>query len=166
MLFPKKAKVIQYRRQWKQKIDYYAFKLNKSNKTCKRYCETTTNQSQYPTNTTVIAGNVVTNGIRDERSSGKNGIVKVRNFADATRENIRHNLIPTLERKPCHLILHVRINNAKSCPSKEVLGKLLTLNFFISKKCPQYQTILSIPKVRSDKAKANLKVRHLVSHFL
>ena len=39
-----------------KKNDYYAFKFNKSDKTIKEICETTTIQDQYPSNTTVIVG--------------------------------------------------------------------------------------------------------------
>lgn len=49
---PQKTKVIQYRSKEKEKIDNYAFRLNKSNKTSTEICKTTTNQRQYPTNTT------------------------------------------------------------------------------------------------------------------
>ena len=97
ILLPKKPKVTQYWSKKKEKIDYYAFKLNKSNKTSKKNCETTINQRQYPINTTVIGGHSTINGIREERLSGMNGIVKVRNFPGATREDMKHNLIPTLE---------------------------------------------------------------------
>ena len=80
---------------------------------------------------------------------------------------MQHNLLPILERNPCHLILHVGTNNAKSCTSREILDKLLKLKTFISdEKCPQCQTIFSTPAIWSDKAKANLTVRQLTNHLL
>ena len=79
---------------------------------------------------------------------------------------MQHNLVPILERNPCHLILHVGTNNAESCTSREILDKLLKLKTFISEKCPQCQTIFSTPTIRSDKAKANLTVRQLTNHLL
>ena len=84
---------------------------------------------------------------------------------------MQHDLVPILERNPCHLILHVGTNNAESCTSREILDqildksfpshllkmkildKLLKLKTFISEKRPQCQTIFSIPTIRSDKAK-------------
>ena len=39
---------------------------------------------QYPSNTTVIVGDSIINGIREERLSGINGVVKVCNFPGAT----------------------------------------------------------------------------------
>ena len=106
------------------------------------------------------------NGIRGERLSGKYDVVKVCNFPGATIEDMQHNLVPILERNPCHLILHVGANNAESCTSREILDKLLKLKTFISEKCPQCQTIFSTPTIRSDKAKANLTVRQLTNHLL
>ena len=140
----------------KKKNDYYAFKLSKSSKTSEEVYEATTIQGQYPSNTTVIADDSIINGIREERLSGKNGVVKVRNFPGATIEDMQHNLVPILEKNLCHLILHVETNNAESCTSRELLDKLLKLKSFISEKCPQCPTIFSTPIIRSDKAKANL----------
>ena len=150
----------------KRKNDYYTFKFSKNDKTSEEICETTTIQGQYPSNTTVIAGNSIITGIREERLSGKYGVVKVCNFPGATIEDMQHNLVPLLERSPCHLILHVGIYNAESCTSREILDKLLKLKTFISEKCSQCQTIFSTPTILSDKAKANLIVRQLTNHLL
>ena len=93
-------------------------------------------------------------------------MVKVRNFSGATIEDMQHNLVSILERSSCRLILHVGTNNAESCTSREILDKLLKLKTFISEKCPQCQTIFSTPTIRSDKAKANSRVRQLTNHLL
>ena len=125
----------------------------------------TTTQGQYPSNTTVIAVNSIINGIREEHLSGKYGVVTVCNFPAATIEDIQHSLMPILERNFCRLILYVGTNNAESCTSREILDKLLKLKNFISKKCPQCQTIFSTPTIQSDKTKANLTVRQLTNHL-
>ena len=101
----------------KKKNDYYAFELCKSDKTSEQTCETTTIQGQYPSNTTVIVGDSIINGIREERLSGKYGVVKVRNFPGATIEDMQHNLVSILRRNRCRLILHVGTNNDESCTS-------------------------------------------------
>ena len=111
--------------------------LSKSGKTSKEVCETTTIQGQYPSNTTAIADDSIINGICEERLSGKNGVVKVRNFPGATIEDINHNPVPILERNLCRLILHVGTNNAESCTSREILEKLLKLKTFNVK--PSFQ---------------------------
>ena len=86
-----------------------------SSKTSEEVCGTTTIQGQYPSNTTVTTGDSIIIGIREERMSGKNGVVKGRNFLGATIEGMQHNLVPILERNSCRLILHVGANNAESC---------------------------------------------------
>ena len=59
----------------KKKNGYYAFEFSKSDKTSKEICENTTIKRQYPSNTTVITGDSIINGIREERLSGKYGVV-------------------------------------------------------------------------------------------
>ena len=87
------------------------------------------NRKKY-TGRAVIVGNSIINGIREERLSGKYGVVKVRNFPSANIEDMQHNLVPQLERNPCCLILHVGTNNAESCTLREILDKLLKLKTF------------------------------------
>ena len=79
--------------------------------------------------------------------------------------NFHHNLVPKLERNPCHFIHHIGKNNAESCTSRETLGKLLQLKTFISEKCPLCQTIFSTPTIRLDKTKVKLKVRQLKNYL-
>ena len=43
----------------------------------------------------------------------KNHVVKVRNFPGANVENMRHNLIQLIRKKPSHLIIHAGTNDAK-----------------------------------------------------
>ena len=138
----------------------------KSDKTSEEICETMAIQGQYLLNITVIAGDSIIHGTREERLSGKNGVVKVRNFLGATIEDMQHNFVQILERNPCCLILCARTNNAESCTSIEILVQLLKLKTFISEKCPQCQTIFLTPTIRLDKAKANLTVRQLANHLL
>ena len=80
-------------------------KLSNSGKTSEEVCKATTIQGQYPSNTTVIAGDSITNGICEERLSGKSSVVKVRNFLGTTIEDMQHNLAPIHERNHCRLIL-------------------------------------------------------------
>ena len=151
----------------KKKNGYYAFEFSKSDKTSGEICENTTIEGQHPSNTTVITGDSIINGIRDERLSGKYGVIKVRNFPGATIEDMQHNLFPKLERNPCCFILHVETNNAESCTSREILDKLLEIKTFITEKSPQCQTIFfSTPTIQSEKAKANLTLRQLTNHLL
>ena len=93
-------------------------------------------------------------------------MVIVCNFPSDTIKDKQHNLVPILERNPCHLILYAGENNAESCTSREILNKLLKLKTFISEKCSQCQTIFSTPTIRQDKTKANLTVTQLTNHLL
>ena len=63
-------------------------------------------------------------------------MVKVRNFPGATIDDMYHQLVPTPERNPCRLILHVGTNNAASFTSREILDKLLKVKTLINKKYP------------------------------
>ena len=144
----------------------YRRQVSRSSIKVKYQDQVSTIQGQYPSNTTVIAGDSIINGIREERLSGKNRLVKVRNFPGAFTEDMQHNLIPILERNSCRLILHVGTNDAEACTSREILDKLLKLKTFISENCLQCQTIFSAPTILSDKAKANLTVKQLKNHLL
>ena len=62
----------------KRKSDCYTFKFSKSDKTSEETCETTTIQGQYPSNTTVIVGDSIINGIREERLFGLGSMVWLR----------------------------------------------------------------------------------------
>ena len=67
----------------KEKNDY-VFKFTKSSKTSEEVCKTTTIQGQYPSNTTVITGDSVINGIREKRLSRENGLVEMHKFLGVT----------------------------------------------------------------------------------
>ena len=58
----------------------------------KDVCETTI-QGQYPLNTTITDKDSIINGVREERFSGKNGVVEVHNFPGATIEDIFDKLL-------------------------------------------------------------------------
>ena len=83
----------------KRKNGYYAFKFSNSDKTSEDICETTTYQGQYPSDTTVIAGDSIINGICGERLSGKYGVIKVCSLPGSTIEDMQHKLVPILEIK-------------------------------------------------------------------
>ena len=49
-------------------------------------------QGQYSSNAIVIAGDSITNCFCEDRFSGKNGVVKVRDFPGPTIEDMQRNL--------------------------------------------------------------------------
>ena len=87
--------------------------------------------------------------------------VKVRNFSSANVEDIRHNLMPIIRKKPSHLIIHAGTSDAKRFTSREILDQLLNLKKIVSEQVPDCKVIISTPIIRSDEGKAGLTVSQL-----
>ena len=92
-------------------------------------------------------------------------MVKVQIFPDANVEDMRHNLMPIIRKKPSHLIIHAGANDAKRFTSREILNQLLNLKKFVSEPVPDCKVIISTPAVRSDDGKAGLTVSQLTNHL-
>ena len=112
----------------------------------------------HPRNTIVIAGDSIINGVFEERLRRKNYVVKVRNFPGANVEDVRHNLIPLIRKKPSHLIIHAGTNDAKKFTSREILDQSLNFKKFVSDQAPDCKLIILTLTVRSDDWKAGLTV--------
>ena len=65
-----------------------------------------------------------------------------------------HYLIPILEKKPEHLILHVGTNDAVDSSHQQIVNDLLTLKQFIKEKLQNCNVILSMPTKRCNSQKA------------
>ena len=65
-----------------------------------------------------------------------------------------HHLIPILEKKPEHLILHVGTNDAVDSSHQQIVNDLLTLKQFIKEKLQNCNVILSMPTKRCNSQKA------------
>ena len=104
----------------------------------------------YPRNTKGIAGDSIINGVFEDRLHRKNHVVKVRNSPGAYVEDMRHNLIPLIRKKPSHLIIHAGTNDAKKFTAREILDQFLTFKKFVSEQIPDCKVIISTPTVRSD----------------
>ena len=61
-----------------------------------------------------------------------------------------HYLIPLLEEKPDHVILHVGTNDLLNYEGTEIVDKLLQLKSFIQEKLPTTNVIISKPIMRVD----------------
>ena len=132
----------------KKKEEFYTSKKSNSKDN-----HTSSSQDLYPRNTIVIAGDSIINGVFEDRLRRKNHVVKVLNFPDANVEDIRHNVIPLIRKKPSHLIIHVGTNDAKKFTSREILDQLLNFKKFVSEQVPDCKVITSTPTVRSDDEK-------------
>ena len=84
------------------------------------------------------------NGI-DERRISKTHPVKVRFFPGAHIQDMYHYIIPILEKKPEHLILHTGTNDAADSSHQQIVNDLLALKQFIKGKLQNCNVILSMP---------------------
>ena len=78
----------------------------------------------------------------DERKMSSKRLIKVRSFPGATCSDMYHYLVPILERKPDHVILHVG--------TTEIVGKLLEFKSFIVEQLPTTHVVISHPVTRTD----------------
>ena len=67
-----------------------------------------------------------------------------------------HHFIPLLQKKPSHIIVHARANDAYHSTSREILNKLLDFKSLIQEKLPDFSIYFDTPTLRSDKTKATL----------
>ena len=72
-------------------------------------------------------------------------LVKVRKFPGATVNDMYHYLIPLLEKKSHHVILHVGTNDAVNYKGTVIVDTLLQLKSFIHEKLPRTNVIVSKP---------------------
>ena len=91
-------------------------------------------------------------------------MVKVRNSSGANVDNMRHNLMPLIRKKPSYLIIHAGTTDAKRFTSREILDQLLNLKKIVNEQVPDCKVIISTPKVKSDGGKAGLTVIQLTIH--
>ena len=110
------------------------------------------NKHHWPKGTCVVAGDSMLEGI-DERKMSSKRLIKVRKFPGATIDDMQHYLVPILEKKPDHIILHVGTNDAINHEGREIVDKLLKLKLFISEKLPNTNVIISKPILRVDAKK-------------
>ena len=77
-------------------------------------------QGLYPSGTTAIVGDLIINGLIEERINNKDRPVKVRNFPGATVADIEPYRIPIIQTKPSNISLHVRTNDSRNLPFQTV----------------------------------------------
>ena len=87
-------------------------------------------------------------------------------FPGATVHDLNYHVYPILRKKPKHIIVHIRTNDATRSTSREIFGKLLKLKTLIKETLPETEVTFSTPTIRSDNGKAALTVRNLCDHLL
>ena len=90
----------------------------------------------YSRNIIVIAGYSIINGAFEDRLRRKNHLIKVRNFPGAKVEDMLHNLMSLIRKKPSHFIIHAKVNDAKRFTSKEFLDQLMNLKKIVNEYGP------------------------------
>ena len=86
----------------------------------------------------------------DERGMSRKRVIKVRKSLEATISDMYHYLIPLLEKKTDHVILHVGTNDVINYGGKEIVDKLLQLKSFNQEKLPTTDFIISKVIMRVD----------------
>ena len=87
-------------------------------------------------------------------------------FPGATVHDLNYHVYPILRKKPKHIIVHIRTNDATRSTSREIFDKLLKLKTLIKETLPETEVTFSTPTIRSDNGKAALTVRNLCDHLL
>ena len=106
-----------------------------------------------------ICGNSMTKHLQAYRiGRSTNERVSSKSFSGATCKGMKHYIVPTLEKKPDELILHIGTNDLKDRAPKEVVRDIMALKDFIVKKSPQTKVTILELTLRTDDKKINDKV--------
>ena len=76
-----------------------------------------------------------------------------------------HCLVPILERKPDHVILHVGTNDVSHYEVTEIVDKLLKLKSFFAEQLPITHIVISHPITRIDSKHLAMKIGDIQSHL-
>ena len=119
----------------------------------------------YPPNTCVLMGDSILNSVI-KRNLSNDRSFKVRKFARATVDDLRHYALPITWMQPKYLIIHAGTNDAVKFTSRDILNKLLQLKSFMQEKLLNAKITISTPILISDNGKAALTVRQLTNHLI
>ena len=85
----------------------------------------------------------------------------MRNFRDATVDDMKDHVIPLLRKEPSFVIIHAGTSDAPYLTSRKILDNLLTLKSFATDNLPNCKVVIS-----TDDGKAALTVTQLTNHLL
>ena len=74
-------------------------------------------------------------------------LIKVKSFPGATCSDMYHDLVPILEKKPDHFMVHVGANDVAHYEGTEIVDKLLKLKSFIVEQLPTTHVVMSSQKM-------------------
>ena len=115
----------------------------------------TTEKGQWRKSTTLIVGNSIINGFLEEGLCGVGQNVKVINFPGPTVDDLNHHIIPLPQKRPSHIIVRDRTNDAYHSTSREILNKLLYFKPLIQEKVRYCKVFILTPTLPSDNGKGN-----------
>ena len=136
-------------------------KENSENDTSSVINSTSNLKNIWPSNTCVIVGDSIINGIDEKGLATENVITKVRNYPGDSKECKKSNLIPLIAKKPDYMILHVATNDASNDPKKDIINDLLNLKSMVTNALPNCRLVISKPVIRTDNDKAMSAIRNL-----
>ena len=93
-------------------------------------------QGLYPSRATVVVGDLIINGVIEERINTKNRPVEICNFPRTAVADMELYLVSIIQKKPSNIISHVGKNDAKKLPSRTVLENLLNLKALVKDSLP------------------------------
>ena len=111
----------------------------------------------WPEGTTLIIGDSMLNGIKEDRL--KRYKAKVEACPGATVKDMYGAITPLLAKKPSKVIMHVGTNDSPYKPSQTIVSELVVLRKFIESNLPGAKVILSSPIMRTDNKLANSTIR-------
>ena len=114
----------------------------------------------------VIIGDVILNGVIQERLNRKERAVKVQNFQDETADDTKHHVIPLIQREASFVIIHAGTDDVPYFTSLDVLDNPRTFKSFITDNLPNCKVVISTPVLRTADGKAALTVSQLTNHRL
>ena len=114
----------------------------------------------------MIVGDSIISSVLEKGLCGGGRSVNVRKFPGATVDVLNHHIIPLLKKKPSHIVLYARTNDAYHSMFREIINKLLNFKALIQEKLPDCKVFVSTPKLHSYNRNATLNVNQLTNHQL
>ena len=95
-----------------------------------------------------IIGDSILNGLVD-RGLSKNGNIKTRKYPGCTTRDLKHHVIPTIEKKPSVIIIHAGTNDLTN--DVETIANYKYIIEKIKKKSPHTKIAISLLTLRKDR---------------
>ncbi|CAB3997496.1 Hypothetical predicted protein [Paramuricea clavata] len=109
-----------------------------------------------------ICGDSMTKYIQAHKlGRSTNDRVTSKSFSGAKCKDMKHYIMPTLEKKPDEIILHVGTNDLKTSSAKTVVKDIMALKDFVVKTSPRTKVTISELIVRTDDETLNNKIKQI-----